>query len=83
MTLQTQLTPAVLHFLLHCPIFDTHRKNLLEDINPFITKLNTNPEDPNFDKILLYGNDSLAIHENKAILEATLTFINNSGRFSA
>ena len=69
------------HFFFHCPIFDTHRDKLLEDINPFIRQLNLNPED--FVKLLLYGNDSLAIHENKAILEATLTFINNSGRFSA
>ena len=70
------------HFLLHCPIFDTHREKLLEDIDPFIRKLNLNPEDQNFDKILLYGNDFLPIHENKDILEATLAFINNSGRFS-
>ena len=71
------------HFLLHCPIFNTHRNKLFEDINPIVRKLNLNPEDQNFDKILLYGNDSLAIHENKEILEATLTFINNSGRFTA
>ena len=71
------------HFLLHCPIFSTHRKKLLEDINPLIGKLNLNPDDQNFVTILLYGNDSLAIHENKAILESTLAFINNSGRFSA
>ena len=56
------------HFLLDCPVFTSHRKKLLEDINPFIRKLNINPGDPNFVTILLYGNDSLAIHENKAIL---------------
>ena len=71
------------HFLLHCPTFNTHRNKLFEDINPIVRKLNLNPEDQNFNKILLYGNDSLAIHENKEILEATLTFINNSGRFTA
>ena len=70
------------HFLLDCPVFTPHRKKLLEDINPFTRKLNINPDDPNFVTMLLYGNDSLAIHENKAILESILAYINNSGRFS-
>ena len=71
------------HFLLHCPTFDTHRKKLREDINPFIRNLSMNPDDQNFEKSLLYGNENIAIHENKAILEATLKFIKDSGRFSA
>ena len=61
MTLQIQLE-STQHFLLHCHIFDVHREKLLEDINPFIRQLNLNPED------FVYGNESLAIHENKAIL---------------
>ena len=71
------------HFLLDCPAFANHRKKLLDDVNPFIAKLNVNPVDPNFVNILLYGNDSLTIRENKAILESTLAFISNSGRFPA
>ena len=71
------------HFLLDCPAFANHRKKLLDDVNPFIAKLNVNPVDPNFVNILLYGNDSLTIRENKAILESTLAFISNSGRFLA
>ena len=71
------------HFLLDCPAFTNHREKLLDDVNPFIAKLNVNPVDPNFVNILLYGNDSLTIRENKAILESTLAFISNSGRFLA
>ena len=93
MTLLTQIVFVVLQlsqlitfwggpFLLDCPAFN-HRKKLLDDINPFIAKLNANPVGPNFVNILLYGNDSLTIRENKAILESTLAFISNSGRFPA
>ena len=71
------------HFLLHCPIFATHREKLFQDINPLIRQTRIIPADQDFYKVLLYGNNSLAIHENKAILEATLTFINDSGRFIA
>ena len=69
------------HFLLYCPIFNTHRKRLMETVNPIIFKLNLHPN-TSLDKILLYGNELLDDSENKAILEATLMFITDTGRFS-
>ena len=70
------------HFLLHCPIFNAHRQKLFEVVNPIIAKLNLDPELLHLFRILLYGNESLNDTENKAILEATIMYINNSGRFS-
>ena len=68
------------HFLLFCPIFNAHREKLMDTVNPIVSRLN--PNLLHFNKILLYGSESLNQAENKAILEATLSFITNTGRFS-
>ena len=51
-------------------------------VNPIVSKLNLNPNTSYLNEILLYGNKSLDDAENKAILEATLLFITNTGRLS-
>ena len=66
------------HFLLSCPLFKTHRGKLMETIEPFISKLNSNSS---LNELLLYGSQSLEDVENKAILEASLQFIADTGRF--
>ena len=68
------------HFLLFCPIHNAHRERLMDTVNPIVSKLNPNFSDLN--KILLYGSKSLNQAENKTILDATLSFIINTGRLS-
>ena len=66
------------HFLLSCPLFKTHREKLMETIDPLISKLNPNILPLN--EILLYGSKLLKATENKAILEASIQFITDTGR---
>ena len=66
------------HFLLSCPLYWTHRERLMETIDPFISKLNPNVS--HLSEILLYGSKSLKDDENKAIMEATIQFIVDTGR---
>ena len=68
------------HFLLFCPIFKAHREKLMDTVNPIVSRLN--PNFSHLNEILLYGSDSLDEAENKSILEATLSYIINTGRFS-
>ena len=68
------------HFLLFCPIFKAHREKLMDTVNPIVSRLN--PNFSHLNEILLYGSDSLDEAENKSILEATLSYIINTGRLS-
>ena len=67
------------HFLLLCPLFKTHREKLMKTIKPFTANLDLNS--PQINELLLYGLQSLKDTENKAILEASLQFIADTGRF--
>ena len=51
----------------------------METIAPFISKLN--PDFSFLSEILLYGSKSLEDSENKAMMEATIRFIVDTGRF--
>ena len=71
------------HFLLCCPIFNTHRERLMETVKPILSKLNLNIDNnPALTQFLLYGNKALTHAQNQGILNATLTYIRNTGRFS-
>ena len=66
-------------FLLLCPAFDIQRRNLLAGIRPFvqINSLSNNI----LVEILLYGDKDFSDDVNKTILELTIKFINETGRF--
>ena len=71
------------HFLLHCPTFIEHRRNLFETINPIILKNSLHILDDNdMVHLLLYGNDTFKLEENQSILKATIDFIRKSSRFT-
>ena len=70
------------HFLLLCPSFDTQRRNLLDRTLPLIRPLGiTNPSNELLSHILLYGWKDLSADLNKEILQGTICFIRESGRF--
>ena len=56
---------------------------LMETVKPIFSKLNLNIDDnPVLTQFLLYGNKALTHAQNQGILNATLTYIRNTGRFS-
>ena len=71
------------HFLLLCPSFDAQCQDLftgiVESIRPFrqITDLSND----SLTQLLSYGNQDLSNELNRNILELTLRFIHNTGRF--
>ena len=71
------------HFLLLCHSFDVQRQDLLADIvellRPFlqITDLSNDV----LVKLLLYGDQDLSYDLNRKILEVTLRYIHETGRF--
>ena len=72
------------HFLLLCPSFDFHRRHLLAGVSVLLQQfdeINSLPNDVLDVQILLYGVKNLSNEINKSILELTLVFIHNTGRF--
>ena len=71
------------HFLLFCPSFDVQRRHLLAGVSVLLqqfVEINSLPNDV-LVQILLYGDENLSNEINKSILELTLVFIHNTGRF--
>ena len=71
------------HFLLLCPSFDVQRRHLLAGVSVLLqqfVEINSLPNDV-LVQILLYGDENLSNEINKSILELTLVFIHNTGRF--
>ena len=75
-------TESTMHFLLHCPLFNVQREELMEKIQPFVSNLPNISEHSTLCKVLLYGSKTLTPAQNKEILNTTLTYICNTGRFS-
>ena len=72
------------HFLLHCPLYNVLRRNLfdqLSDVPGLEVASISNMDDDTLYHRLLFGDPSLGTIENRVILEATISFIKNSGRF--
>ena len=70
------------HFLLLCPCFDVHRRDLLAGIFALLRPLGY--VDLAYDfllQLLLYGNKDFPDSVNRHILELTLKFIHKTGRF--
>ena len=71
------------HFLLFCPSFDAQRQDLLagmvELLRPFVQI--TDLSNDALTQLLLYGDQDLSYDLNKNILELTLRFIRETGRF--
>ena len=73
------------HFLLLCPAFEIQRRNLLAGIRPFV-QINFSTICPSLlnnilVETLLYGHKDFSDDVNKTILELTIKFINETGRF--
>ena len=70
------------HFLLLCPCFDVQRRDLLAGIYALIRPLGyVNLANEALLQLLLYGNKDFPISLNRQILELTLHFIHETGRF--
>ena len=72
------------HFFLHCRLFIPLRKDLFESIYEicginFFSSLRPNE----ICRLLLFGSDSLNIFQNKLVVEASISFIKASERFSS
>ena len=71
------------HFLLLCPSFDVQRRDLLagivELLRPSVQIANLSNDA--LMQLLLYGDQDLSNELNKNILELTLRFIHETGRF--
>ena len=70
------------HFLLHCPFFNAHREELMATIQPILNEFTQIDDDSTMSSFLMYGSKTLNPLQNKEILNATLTFICSTGRFS-
>ena len=70
-----------LHYLLHCHHFSSNRIVLMNSVVSVLCDFESLSDNTKKD-VLLYGEPSLDQNKNKFILEATLTFIKSSERFS-
>ena len=69
------------HYLLHCHHFSQYRIDLMNSIKSILENFETLSD--NVKKyIILYGDSRLDGNKNKFILEATLTYIESTDRFS-
>ena len=70
------------HFLLLCPCFDAHRRDLLAGIFALLRPLGyVDLANEFLLQLLLYGNKDFPDSVNRHILELTLNFIHKTGRF--
>ena len=62
--------------------FDTQRRDLLAGVLPLIRPFGlTNPSNDVLTQLLMYGNKDFPDEINRNILELTLQFIHETGRF--
>ena len=69
------------HFFLHCPQFDLMCQNLFGQLS-HIPGLTLNLDDKPLCELLLFGDPRFSVASNSKILEATISFIKNTKRFS-
>ena len=69
------------HFLLHCPQFDSMRQDLFDRLSE-IPGLNIDLDDKPLCDLLLFGDLKNSVIINRIILEATISFIKDTKRFS-
>ena len=71
------------HFLLHCPSFNIQRRDFLAGVSVVLqafVQINTLSNN-GLVQFLLYGDKNLSSDVNKHVLELTLNFIHQTGRF--
>ena len=71
------------HFLLHCHSYYLQRNSLLGHVQAILLLyglLNLSNEE--LVSIILYGDETLPVESNRAIIKATLELIESSKRFS-
>ena len=69
------------HFLLRCPQFDVMRQDLFGRLSE-IPGLSIDLDDKRMCDLLLFGDSKNSVIINRIILEATISFIKNTKRFS-
>ena len=69
------------HFLLHCSRFATARVTLF-NVARTLNVVFENMQDKDKTKLLLYGDIAFSLATNKSLLEATLSFLRETNRFS-
>ena len=71
------------HFLLHCHSYYLQRNSLLSHVQATLLSCGlSNLSNEDLVSIILYGDERLPLKSNKAIIKATLEFIESSKRFS-
>ena len=69
------------HFLLHCPQYYTFRLDLFGQLSDISGIDLTRLDDRSQCNILLYESPRCSVIENSIILESTISFIKDTGRF--
>ena len=69
------------HFLLHCPQYRAFRVDLIGRISDIPGIDLTCLDDRSLCSLLLYGNPRCSVLENSIVIEATISFMKNTGRF--
>ena len=69
------------HFLLHCPLFNELRQDLLGQLSEILNEDALNLDPKELCHLMLYGSPSLSVIDNRMIIEATIQYIENSKRF--
>ena len=71
------------HLLMLCPSFDTQRRSFLDRSLPLMRPLGiANRSNELLSHILLYGCKDLPADSNREILQGTISFIRETGRFN-
>ena len=74
-------TENTLHYLLHCHHFSQNRINLMNSVNSVFENFDILSDNIKTD-VLLYGDPRLDGESNKIILEAVISYIKTSERFT-
>ena len=70
------------HFLLLCPSFVMHRRDLLTNVLSLVRAFGyISLSNKGLTQLLLYGGKDLTNELNRTIIELTLRYIHNTGRF--
>ena len=79
----TTNTETTCHFLLECPLFNHHRRELFLVLHPILQIYNMHHvNNPMLEQLLLYGHTKFTYDENQSILKSTINFIRRNRRFT-
>ena len=69
------------HFFLPCPLFNELRQDPLGQLSQILNKDAVNLDPKELFHLMLYGNPSLSVIDNRMIIEATIQYIETSESF--